>query len=312
MEQLEKWNDQIRFELNCYNLYFKITILAPWRKIEFYNGILIFATAKELWNTDKLVHIRRITRACFRYTENFNLYSYESRILEDPAIPVPKGHNKMIIDPIYEEIEISFKKGYPINVKSLKDPLAIIEYLNEIGDMHRLKLLMKLFFMKFFYIFYKIFMKCIKLTITIFVQFQSRGIYESSDVNILKVVHLTDKIYQITFNGLFISRRFLEYDFVLECIQHSQRYVNDTSIVNATEFIRTQALKLKEFYRFNKQHNVRIKALLRISSIKDALQLTPRYFICLNIYAYSSDIIRQLTEWFLKGLQGIAARRVIV
>ena len=82
--------------------------------------------------------------------------------------------------------------------------------------------------------------------------------------------------------------------------------------MNATEFIRTQALKLKEFYRFNKQHNVRIKALLRISSIKDALQLTPRYFICLNIYAYSSDIIRQLTEWFLKGLQGIAARRVIV
>ncbi|KAG5331263.1 ASSY synthase, partial [Acromyrmex charruanus] len=135
-----KWNNQIRFELNCYNLYLKITLHEE--KLNF-NGISIFATAKELWNTDaKLVHIRRITRA--------------------------------------------------------------------------------------------------------------------------------------------LSRRFLEYDFVLECIQHSQRYLNDTVTMaiarssedfvvqlhsrldectgrlsmNATEFIRTQALKLKEFYRFNKQHNV--------------------------------------------------------
>lgn len=41
-----------------------------------------------------------------------------------------------------EEIEISFKKGHPTNVKSLKDgkifnvPLAIIEYLNEVGGAH--------------------------------------------------------------------------------------------------------------------------------------------------------------------------------
>jgi len=41
-----------------------------------------------------------------------------------------------------EEIEITFEKGYPINVTSLKDgkifnlPLAIIEYLNEIGGAH--------------------------------------------------------------------------------------------------------------------------------------------------------------------------------
>lgn len=41
-----------------------------------------------------------------------------------------------------EEIEISFTKGRPINVKSLKDgkifniPLAIVEYLNEVGGAH--------------------------------------------------------------------------------------------------------------------------------------------------------------------------------
>lgn len=41
-----------------------------------------------------------------------------------------------------EEIEIIFKHGYPINMKSLKDgktfytPLTIIEYLNKIGGAH--------------------------------------------------------------------------------------------------------------------------------------------------------------------------------
>lgn len=53
----------------------------------------------------------------------------------------------MTIDPTdsaleAEEIEITFKKGHPTNVKSFKDgkifnvPLAIIEYLNEIGGAH--------------------------------------------------------------------------------------------------------------------------------------------------------------------------------
>lgn len=68
-------------------------------------------------------------------------------MLENPATPAPKGLYKMTVDAINscldaEEIEISFAKGYPINVKSLKDnkiydtPLAIIEYLNKIGGAH--------------------------------------------------------------------------------------------------------------------------------------------------------------------------------
>lgn len=75
------------------------------------------------------------------------LHSYESGILENPAIRAPKELYKMTTDPINsaseaEEIEISFKKGYPINVKSMKDgkifdsPLAILEYLNQIGSAH--------------------------------------------------------------------------------------------------------------------------------------------------------------------------------
>lgn len=68
-------------------------------------------------------------------------------MLENPATPAPKGLYKMTVDSTNsfldaEEIEISFAKGYPINVKSLKDnkiydtPLTIIEYLNKIGGAH--------------------------------------------------------------------------------------------------------------------------------------------------------------------------------
>ncbi|KYN45433.1 Argininosuccinate synthase, partial [Trachymyrmex septentrionalis] len=112
-----KWNNQVRFELNCYNLYSKLT---------------------------------------------------------------------MTIDPVYsleqKKFEISFKKKYPINVKSLKDRKA-----HGIGWID-IVLLMKLFFMKFFYSLY---------------------------------------------NQTLIS-------------------MNETGrlAVNATGFIRTQALKLKEFCRF--------------------------------------------------------------
>lgn len=68
-------------------------------------------------------------------------------MLENPAVSAPKGLYKMTTDPTdstleAEEIEIIFRKGNPINVKSLKDgkiinvPLAIIEYLNEVGGAH--------------------------------------------------------------------------------------------------------------------------------------------------------------------------------
>ncbi|KAL0112319.1 hypothetical protein PUN28_011983 [Cardiocondyla obscurior] len=290
-----KGNDQVRFELSCYSLNPDITILAPWREVEFYtkfqgrpdlmeyarqNDIPISATPKEPWSTDaNLVHI-----------------SYESGILENPAVPAPKGLYKMTIDPTdsvleMEEIEISFKKGLPTNVKSLKDgkifndPFAIIEYLNEVGGAHGIGR--------------------IDIVENRYIGLKSRGIYESPGIKILEVAHrdlevfildrevlrvksyLTDKMSDYVYNGFWFSP---ECDFVRVCIQHSQRDVNGTvrlqlykgramaiarssevSLYNqtlvsmdiqgdfeptdATGFIRTQALRLKEFNRFNKQLN---------------------------------------------------------
>ncbi|GAB1864808.1 Argininosuccinate synthase [Camponotus japonicus] len=291
-----KGNDQVRFELSCYSLYPDITVLAPWREREFYekfqgrsdlleyarqNDIPISATPKEPWSTDaNLVHI-----------------SYESGVLENPATPAPKGLYKMTVDPINscldaEEIEISFAKGYPINVKSLKDnkiydtPLTIIEYLNKIGGAHGIGR--------------------IDIVENRYIGLKSRGIYESPGAKILYVAHqdlevfildreilriksyLTDKMSDYVYNGFWFSP---ECEFVRESIQHSQKYVNgivrlqlykgnvmaigrssEVSLYNenlvsmdvqgdfepadATGFIRIQALRLREFHRFNKQHNV--------------------------------------------------------
>ncbi|XP_012215769.1 argininosuccinate synthase isoform X2 [Linepithema humile] len=290
-----KGNDQVRFELSCYSLCPAITILAPWREHEFYtrfqgrsdllkyarqNGIPISATPKEPWSTDaNLVHI-----------------SYESGILEDPAIPAPKELYKMTTDPINsaleaEKIEISFKKGYPVNVKSLKDgkifdtPLTILEYLNQIGGAHGIGR--------------------IDIVENRYIGLKSRGIYESPGAKILHIAHqdlevftldrevlriksyLTEKMSDYVYNGFWFSP---ECDFVRESIQYSQKYVNgvvklqlyrgnvmaigrssqvslynknlvsmdvqgDFEPTDATGFIRTQALRLKEFHRFNKQHN---------------------------------------------------------
>lgn len=137
-----------------------------------------------------------------------------------------------------EEIEIGFKKGHPITAKSLKDgksfnvPLAIIEYLNEVGGAHGIG---RIDIVENRYIGVKVHISCkvhevisyemngnerIKLIATIFAEtFQSRGVYESPGVNILEIAHrdlevftldrevlriksyLTDKMSDYVYNG---------------------------------------------------------------------------------------------------------------
>ncbi|EFN88795.1 argininosuccinate synthase [Harpegnathos saltator] len=291
-----KGNDQVRFELSCYSLCPDIKILAPWREHEFYtrfqgrpdlleyarqNGIPTSATPKEPWSTDaNLVHI-----------------SYESGVLENPANPAPRGLYKMTTDPMSaaaeaEEIEIDFKHGYPSRVRNVKSgrtldaPLAIIEYLNEVGGAHGIGR--------------------VDIVENRYIGLKSRGVYESPGAKILHVAHqdlevfaldrevlrvksyLTDRMSDYVYNGFWFSP---ECNFVRESILLSQRYVNGTvrlqlyrgnvmaigrssevSLYNenlvsmdvqgdfepadATGFIRTQALRLKEFHRFSKQRDV--------------------------------------------------------
>ncbi|XP_067211584.1 argininosuccinate synthase isoform X1 [Linepithema humile] len=254
-----KGNDQVRFELSCYSLCPAITILAPWREHEFYtrfqgrsdllkyarqNGIPISATPKEPWSTDaNLVHI-----------------SYESGILEDPAIPAPKELYKMTTDPINsaleaEKIEISFKKGYPVNVKSLKDgkifdtPLTILEYLNQIGGAHGIGR--------------------IDIVENRYIGLKSRGIYESPGAKILHIAHqdlevftldrevlriksyLTEKMSDYVYNGFWFSP---ECDFVRESIQYSQKYVNGVVKLQLYRGNGSYTSKLTKVIKFNTRH----------------------------------------------------------
>ncbi|CAK9809395.1 Argininosuccinate synthase [Anthophora plagiata] len=228
-----KGNDQVRFELSCYSLYPEVQILAPWREKEFYtrfsgrpdllkyaqqNGIHISATPKEPWSTDaNLLHI-----------------SYESGILENPAMTAPKQMYKMTDDPLIstaklEEIEINFKEGYPSAVKNLNTkevfstPLEIMQYLNKIGGLHGVGR--------------------IDIVENRYIGLKSRGVYESPGAKILYEAHqdlesfildrevlrvksyLSNKMSDYVYNGFWFSP---ECDFVRNSILYSQKYVTGT------------------------------------------------------------------------------------
>ncbi|XP_029165087.1 argininosuccinate synthase [Nylanderia fulva] len=291
-----KGNDQVRFELSCYSLYPDITILAPWREREFYtkfqgrsdlleyarqNGIPISATPKEPWSTDaNLVHVSYESGVL----ENPATPAPKG-LYKMTADPINSSLDA-------EEIEINFAEGYPINVKSLKDgkifdtPLTIIEYLNEIGGAHgigRIDIVENRFIgLKSRGIYESPGAKILHTAhqdLEVFIL----------DREVLRIKsYLTDKMSNYVYNGFWFSP---ECDFVRNSIQYSQKYVNGTvklqlykgnvmaigrsskvSLYNenlvsmdvqgdfepadATGFIRMQALRLREFHRFNKQHNV--------------------------------------------------------
>ncbi|KOC60492.1 Argininosuccinate synthase [Habropoda laboriosa] len=228
-----KGNDQVRFELSCYSLYPAVQVLAPWREKEFYtrfpgrpdllkyaqqNGVVVSATPKEPWSTDaNLLHI-----------------SYESGILENPAMSAPKQMYKMTDDPLTssakpEEIEIDFKQGYPSTVRNLttkevfSTSLEIMQYLNKIGGLHGVGR--------------------IDIVENRFIGLKSRGVYESPGSKILYEAHLdletfildrevlrvksylTNKMSDYVYNGFWFSP---ECDFVRNGILHSQKYVTGT------------------------------------------------------------------------------------
>ncbi|XP_076183959.1 argininosuccinate synthase [Ptiloglossa arizonensis] len=291
-----KGNDQVRFELSCYSLCPEIQILAPWRMKEFYthfpgrpdllkyardNGIPVSATPKEPWSTDaNLLHISYESGKLENPATSApkELYKMTNDPLDSPAKPA--------------EIEINFKQGYPSLVRDLESnetfstPLKIIQYLNKIGSRHgigRLDIVENRFIgLKSRGIYESPGMKILHEAhrdLEIFML----------DREVLRVKsYLTDKMSDYVYNGFWFSP---ECDFVRNSIMYSQKYVNgavrlqlykgnvsvlgrysEASLYNeslvsmdvqggfepedAGGFIRTQAHRLKEFYRFKNQCNV--------------------------------------------------------
>ncbi|XP_039620197.1 argininosuccinate synthase isoform X2 [Polypterus senegalus] len=292
-----KGNDQIRFELTCYALYPEVKIIAPWRMPEFYqrfqgrkdlmeyaknHGIAVPVTPKDPWSMDaNLMHI-----------------SYESGILENPKNHAPKGIYQMTKDPekspnISDALEIEFKRGVPVNVKSLTDqtsaqsPLDILTFLNHIGSKHGVGRM--------------------DIVENRFIGMKSRGIYETPGSTILRQAHLDIEAFTLDrevrkikqslavqfseqiYNGFWYSP---ECDFVRHCITRSQENVegkvqlsvfkgavtilgrespkslyNETLVsmdvlgdydpCDASGFIKINAVRLKEFHRLQKMADLK-------------------------------------------------------
>uniref|UniRef100_A0A8D8C8F2 Argininosuccinate synthase n=1 Tax=Culex pipiens TaxID=7175 RepID=A0A8D8C8F2_CULPI len=225
-----KGNDQIRFELSCYALNPTIKVIAPWRLPEFCerfqgrtdlleyakkNNIPVSATTKAPWSMDaNIMHI-----------------SYESGLLEDPAIAAPEELYQMTQSPQKSAetpttVEIIFKDGAAVRAselvsgKTMERPLDILTFLNKIGGEHGVGR--------------------IDLVENRFLGLKSRGVYETPGATILHLAHrdlevycldrevfrvksfLASKMADYVYNGFWYSP---EAEYVRSCLVASQRNV---------------------------------------------------------------------------------------
>ncbi|XP_065077064.1 argininosuccinate synthase [Ochlerotatus camptorhynchus] len=225
-----KGNDQIRFELSCYALNPKMKVIAPWRLPEFCerfqgrtdlleyakkHGIPVSATTKAPWSMDaNIMHI-----------------SYESGILENPAVAAPEELYQMTQSPVKGpdtpvKMDIVFKEGIPVRVsehasgKTIEGALNIILYLNKIGGQHGVGR--------------------IDLVENRFIGLKSRGVYETPGASILYAAHKDLEVYCLdreilrvksylalkmadyVYNGFWYSP---EAEFVRSCLVTAQKNV---------------------------------------------------------------------------------------
>ncbi|MEC8049422.1 MAG: argininosuccinate synthase [Myxococcota bacterium] len=232
-----KGNDQVRFELAYAALAPDLQVYAPWKDQEFLDkfqgrvdlinfaeeqGITIPVTLKKPYSTD----------------ENLMHKSYESGMLEDPNHIADTEIFTVCVDPTEapdqkEFIEIEFKDGRPIRVKSREtgreetDALALFNFLNDLGRKHGIGR--------------------IDIVENRFVGIKSRGIYETPGGTILFVAHqdiegiamdaevqrlrdmLSPKLAQIIYNGFWFSP---EMDFLMAAINKSQELIDGTVILS--------------------------------------------------------------------------------
>ena len=165
-----KGNDQVRFELTAYALEPGIKIIAPWREWDFKsrtdlleyakkNNIPVPVTAKKPYSMDRnMLHI-----------------SFEGGVLEDPWNEPPEDLGIMT-QPLSktpdtpEYLEISFKKGIPVEVNGEKlSPANIMITLNKIAGKHGVGR--------------------IDMVENRFVGMKSRGVYETPGGTALQIAH---------------------------------------------------------------------------------------------------------------------------
>lgn len=226
-----KGNDQVRFELSYYALNPKIKIISPWKDKEF---LAKFKGRTDLINyaKEKNIPLSVTLEKPYSMDENLLHISFESGILEDPAMEPHKDMFKLTVDPAdapdkETKIEIHFKDGIPVKVVNLEDgkiktkPLELFTYLNQLGRENGIGR--------------------IDIVENRFVGIKSRGVYETPGGTILRAAHmdiegiamdrevmrlrdmLTPKFSELVYNGFWFSP---EMDFLMAAIKKSQEIID--------------------------------------------------------------------------------------
>ena len=132
-----KGNDQVRFELAYQALAPHLAVIAPWRvwtlgsreeEIEYAraHGVPVPVTKEKPYSMD----------------QNLWHLSFESGVLEDPAVEPPAEMFRLTVDPVLAPdapayVEIGFERGVPTTVDGRPlDAVALVSALNRLAGQH--------------------------------------------------------------------------------------------------------------------------------------------------------------------------------
>lgn len=226
-----KGNDQVRFELSANALDPSLETIAPWRMPVFYEK---FAGRKDLldYAAKHGVEVDQTPKASYSIDENLFHTSYESGILEDPAVEPPKdmfkGTKDVVVDAkdTPDDVRIEYVEGNPIRITNKTDgtvkekPFELFTYANQLGGAHGIGR--------------------IDMVENRFIGIKSRGVYETPGGTILYQAHqdlesvsvdkgvlrardsLKPRYAELVYNGFWYSP---EMEFVVNAMEHSQKLV---------------------------------------------------------------------------------------
>ena len=231
-----KGNDQVRFELGYYALQPNIKVLAPWKMQEFLDR---FRGRSDMLNYADQHGIEVTATRKKPYSEDDNLLhiSHEAGILEDPGAACEEDvysrtSSQEDAPDKPDVIAITFKDGIAVRVTNKDDgrvedkPLALFEYLNELGTKHGIGRL--------------------DMVENRFVGIKSRGVYETPGGAILHNAHrdlegltmdrevmrlrdsLSPRIAELIYNGFWFSP---EMEFLMAAMDKAQDLIDGTVTV---------------------------------------------------------------------------------
>jgi len=223
-----KGNDQVRFEMQAAYLNPSLKMVAPWRDPNFYNRFEGRQALLE-YAAEKNIPVKQTKEKSYSTDENLMHISYESGILEDPALYPTEDMwlmTRSLMDTPNEpeRITVSFDKGNPVKLvtptKTVTDSLEMFEELNELGGKHGIGR--------------------VDIVENRYVGMKSRGCYETPGGKILfdahtdletlcvdrEVMKIRDKLAvdfgNLTYNGYWFSP---EMEYLMHCLDYTQQAV---------------------------------------------------------------------------------------